>query len=120
MNAKKADNKAPTSAKTPASVGASVDNTELWESGDLGCDSSISESHAVAVPDDGSVDRALGLVVISTRVKTKQGKQMEKAAKKAGLCLKAWLRQALIEKLDSSKSPKQKQRRKQNGKKPKK
>ncbi len=115
MNAKtKADPKAATTAQTPATT----DNTEAWESGALGCDSSNNESHAVAVPDDGSVDRALGLVVMSTRVKKKQGKQMEKAAKKAGLCLKAWLRQALIEKLDSSK--KGKKQCKQNGKKPKK
>lgn len=111
MNAKtKADPKAATTAQTPAGA----DNTEAWESGALGCD----PAHAVAVPDDGSVDRALGLVVMSTRVKKKQGKQMEKAAKKAGLCLKAWLRQALIEKLDSSK--KGKKQGKQNGKKPKK
>jgi hypothetical protein len=111
MNAKtKADPKVATTAQTPATT----DNTEAWESGALGCD----PAHAVAVPDDGSVDRALGLVVISTRVKKKQGKQMEKAAKKAGLCLKAWLRQALIEKLDSSK--KGKKQGKQNGKKPKK
>lgn len=111
MNAKtKADPKAATTAQTSAGT----DNTEAWESGALGCD----PAHAVAVPDDGSVDRALGLVVMSTRVKKKQGKQMEKAAKKAGLCLKAWLRQALIEKLDSSK--KGKKQGKQNGKKPKK
>ncbi|MBA4234065.1 MAG: hypothetical protein C0465_26185 [Ralstonia sp.] len=111
MNAKtKADPKAATTAQTPAGA----DNTEAWESGALGCD----PAHAVAVPDDGSVDRALGLVVMSTRVEKKQGKQMEKAAKKAGLCLKAWLRQALIEKLDSSK--KGKKQGKQNGKKPKK
>jgi hypothetical protein len=111
MNAKtKADPKVATTAQTPATT----DNTEAWESGALGCD----PAHAVAVPDDGSVDRALGLVVMSTRVKKKQGKQMEKAAKKAGLCLKAWLRQALIEKLDSSK--KGKKQGKQNGKKPKK
>ena len=111
MNAKtKADPKAATTAQTPAGA----DNTEAWESGALGCD----PAHAVAVPDDGSVDRALGLVVMSTRVEKKQGKQMEKAAKKAGLCLKAWLRQALIEKLDSSK--KGKKQRKQNGKKLKK
>lgn len=111
MNAKtKADPKAATTAQTSAGT----DNTEAWESGALGCD----PAHAVAVPDDGSVDRALGLVVMSTRVKKKQGKQMEKAAKKAGLCLKAWLRQALIEKLDSSK--KGKKQGKRNGKKPKK
>lgn len=111
MNAKtKADPKAATTAQTSAGT----DNTEAWESGALGCD----PAHAVAVPDDGSVDRALGLVVMSTRVEKKQGKQMEKAAKKAGLCLKAWLRQALIEKLDSSK--KGKKQGKQNGKKPKK
>ncbi len=97
MNAKTAEKKAPTSAAAP--VGASADNTELWESGALGCDA----AHAVVVPDDGSVDRALGLVVMSTRVKSKQGKQMEKAAKKAGLCLKAWLREALVVKLASSK-----------------
>ncbi len=112
MNAKsKADPKAATTAVPPATT----DNTEAWESGALGCDSSNNESHAVAVPDDGSVDRALVLVVMSTRVETKLGKQMEKAAKKAGLCLKAWLRQALIEKLDSSKK-----QGKRNGKKPKK
>ena len=111
MNAKtKADPKATTTARPPATT----DNTEAWESGALGCD----PAHAVAVADDGSVDRALGLVVMSTRVEKKQGKQMEKAAKKAGLCLKAWLRQALIEKLDSSK--KGKKQRKHNGKKPKK
>ncbi len=111
MNAKtKADPKVATTAQTPATT----DNTEAWESGALGCD----PAHAVAVPDDGSVDRALGLVVMSTRVKKKQGKQMEKAAKKAGLCLKAWLRQALIEKLGSSK--KGKKQGKKNGKKPKK
>lgn len=111
MNAKsKADPKAATTARPPATT----DNTEAWESGALGCD----PAHAVAVPDDGSVDRALGLVVMSTRVKKKHGKQMEKAAKKDGLCLKAWLRQALLEKLDSSK--KGKKQRKQNGKKPKK
>ncbi|MFA7341245.1 MAG: hypothetical protein WC028_30965 [Candidatus Obscuribacterales bacterium] len=105
MNAKtKAD---PTAHPQVAAPEAS-DNTEAWESGALGCD----PAHAVAVPDDGSVDRALGLVVMSTRVKKKQGKQMEKAAKKAGLCLKAWLRQALIEKLDSSKSPKKKRKQK--------
>ena len=111
MNAKtKADPKAATTARPQATA----DNTEAWESGALGCD----PAHAVAVADDGSVDRALGLVVMSTRVEKKQGKQMEKAAKKAGLCLKAWLRQALIEKLDSSK--KGKKQRKHNGKKPKK
>ena len=92
----------------PKALAKVADNTEAWESGALGCD----PAHAVAVPDDGSVDRALGLVVMSTRVKKKQGKQMEKAAKKAGLCLKAWLRQALIEKLDSSKSPKKKRKQK--------
>lgn len=107
----KAKTKADPKALTQVAAPASVDNTELWESGALGCD----PAHAVAVPDDGSVDRALGLVVMSTRVKKKQGKQMEKAAKKAGLCLKAWLRQALIEKLDSSKK-----QGKQKGKKPKK
>lgn len=93
-----------------------ADNTEAWESGALGCD----PAHAVAVPDDGSVDRALGLVVMSTRVKKKQGKQMEKAAKKAGLCLKAWLRQALIEKLDSSKKGRAKSTKPKTGKKSKK
>ncbi len=112
MNAKtKAEPKAL--AKEPAP--AATDNTEAWESGALGCD----PAHAVAVPDDGSVDRALGLVVMSTRVKKKQGKQMEKAAKKAGLCLKAWLRQALIEKLDSSKKG-AKSTKPKNGKKSKK
>lgn len=113
MNAKtKADPKALTQVAAPAST----DNTEAWESGALGCD----PAHAVAVPDDGSVDRALGLVVMSTRVKKKQGKQMEKAAKKAGLCLKAWLRQALIEKLDSSKQGRAKSTKPRNGKKSKK
>ncbi|CAN5194252.1 hypothetical protein BH11CYA1_BH11CYA1_23530 [soil metagenome] len=112
MNAKTAEKKGPSTATTPAIV--AVGNTELWESGALGCD----PAHAVAVPDDGSVDRALGLVVMSTRVEKKQGKQMEKAAKKAGLCLKAWLRQALVEKLASSNKGKTKP--KKNGKKSKK
>ena len=102
---------AKTKADPKAAPQATADNTEAWESGALGCD----PAHAVAVADDGSVDRALDLVVMSTRVEKKQGKQMEKAAKKAGLCLKAWLRQALIEKLDSSKK-----QGKRNGKKPKK
>ncbi len=57
---------------------------------------------------------------MSTRVKKKQGKQMEKAAKKAGLCLKAWLRQALIEKLDSNKQGRAKSTKPKNGKKSKK
>ena len=102
---------AKTKADPKAAPPATSDNPEAWDSGALGCD----PAHAVAVADDGSVDRALGLVVMSTRVEKKQGKQMEKAAKKAGLCLKAWLRQALIEKLDSSKK-----QGKRNGKKPKK
>ena len=119
MNAKtKADPKAlaKVTAPEPVPATAAADNTEAWESGALGCD----PAHAVAVPDDGSVDRALGLVVMYTRVKKKQGKRMEKAAKKAGLCLKAWLRLALIEKLDSSKKCRAKSTKPKTGKKSKK
>ncbi len=80
-----------------------------WESGQLGNDirfARVAPDHVSA-----AVDEALGLVELSTRLPKKQAKAMERAAKKSGLAFKAWLREALVEKLAASKPKKLSQRK---------
>lgn len=66
-----------------------------WESGKLGRDA----RYARAVKDDGAVDRALGLVKVTFRVDLATGRRLARKARKAGLCVQAFARQALVEKL---------------------
>lgn len=69
-----------------------------WESGALGRDPRFVR----VVQDDGSVDRALGLVKVGTRVKKRFAKRLRQAARQAGLSLPAYVRQALEEKMRRS------------------
>lgn len=66
-----------------------------WESGALGRDARF----ARAVPDDGSVDKALGLVKVGTRVTLRLERKLKRAAGEVGLSFPAYVRQALVEKM---------------------
>lgn len=66
-----------------------------WESGALGRDARF----ARAVPDDGSVDKALGLVKVGTRVTLRLERKLKRTHGEIGLSFPAYVRQALVEKM---------------------
>jgi len=99
-------------ANRPAATSASKKSSCPWESGQLGTD--IRFARVAPASLSQAVDKALGLVEVSTRVSTKQSEKMENAAARAGLCLKAWLRMALVKGLSKSKKKKSKNKKSKN------
>ncbi len=87
--------------KTKQAAAAATATVCPWESGQLGND--IRFARVAPTDLSAAVDKALGLVELSTRLPKKQAKAMEHAAKKSGLAFKAWLREALMEKLTAGK-----------------
>ena len=86
------------SEKTQQAIPQEEDDECPWESGALGRDPRFVR----VVQDDGSVDRALGLVKVGTRVKQRFARRLRQAARQAGLSLPAYVRQALEEKMRRS------------------
>lgn len=82
-----------------------------WESGALGRDARF----ARAVPDDGSVDKALGLVKVGTRVNLRLERKLKRTAQEVGLSFPAYVRQALVEKMRRDRARLGKQKATQKG-----
>lgn len=72
-----------------------------WESGKLGNDA----RYVRVAPDSVSraVDKALGLTPVTFRVDAVTARRLKRQARKSGLCIQAYARQALVDKLSKKK-----------------
>lgn len=72
-----------------------------WENGELGNDARYVRVAPASV--SRAVDKALGLTPITFRVDAVTARRLTRQARMSGLCVQAYARQALVEKLDKKK-----------------